>query len=121
MRTEELKEIIEKAEYECYGIRVDYDRIYRVGDTCENSHQWWQDDPEDGSEYNEDMQAWDGGELPGTCALRVNNPDNLEEVVKKSKMYPGAEVTLIAGDVFEGGNDIGEVIIESAKVLAVLF
>lgn len=34
-------------EFEWYGIRAD-DKEYRIGDICELSHNWWQDDPEDG-------------------------------------------------------------------------
>lgn len=121
---EELRKIIEKEEYNCYGIRVDYDMVYKVGDICENSHQWWQDCPEDPEEteleYNEDMQAWDGGELQGTCALLVECADDLEEILEQSNMYLDDNVTLIAGNSYEGGNDIGEAIIENAVVLAIV-
>lgn len=121
MKIEELRKIIEKEEYNCYGIRIDYDMVYKVGDICENSHQWWQDCPEETElEYNEDMQAWDGGELSGTCALHVECADDLEDILKKSNMYFGDNVTLIAGSSFENGNDIGEVIIENAVVLAII-
>lgn len=69
---EELKKILEKEEYEFYGIRMD-NAEYAVGDTCANSHQWWQDDPEDDEmEYEPSMGCWDGGELDGTCAFEVS-------------------------------------------------
>lgn len=71
-------------------------------------------------EYNEDMQAWDGGELQGTCALLVECADDLEEILEQSSMYLGDNVTLIAGNSYEGGNDIGEAIIENAVVLAIV-
>lgn len=117
---EEIKEIINDEEYDFYGIRVDSCNKYNVGDICENSHQWWQDDPEDGSEYNEDNHLWDGGELNGTCCLKVGF-ENIEEIIKTAeKAYFGDGITLIAGDYAEGGNDSGEIIIEAAKVLYVI-
>lgn len=124
MTAEQIKEKISEEEYECYGIRSSYRRSYNVGDICRNSHQWWQDDPgeEAGLEYNENMGCWDGGELNGTCALWVTEDDDIEEIeeiLEQSKMY-GDHPILIAGDDFEGGNDIGEVIIKNAKVLAMI-
>ncbi len=119
MTIEKLKEIIDMEEYEFYGVRVDETIKYNIGDICYNSHQWWQDDPEDGSEYNEEQHCWDGGELDGTCCLQVTE-ENLEDVIKKSEMYFGENVTLIAGNYAEGGNDIGEIIISDAKVIAIV-
>lgn len=117
---EEIKKIINDEEYDFYGIRVDSCNKYNVEDICENSHQWWQDDPEDGSEYNEDNHLWDGGELNGTCCLKVES-ESIEEIIKTAeKAYFGDNITLIAGDYAEGGNDSGEIIIEDAKVLYVI-
>lgn len=65
---------------------------YSVGDICYNSHQWWQDDPE----------------------------DDVKKVIEKSKMYFGEYITLIAGDYAEGGNDMGEIIISDAEVIAII-
>lgn len=117
---ESIKKIIENEEYECYGIRAD-DHCYKIGDICNNSHQWWQDDPgeESGMEYISEMDAWDGGELDGTCALETTL-ENVDEVLRRSKMYFGDHVYLIAGDNYEGGNDLNEIIIENARVLAVI-
>lgn len=118
--TEEIRNIINNEEYEFYGIRVDSCNKYKAGDVCENSHQWWQDDPEDGSEYNEDNHLWDGGELNGTCCLKVS-ADNIGSVIKAAeKSYLGNNITLIAGDYAEGGNDRDELIISDAKVLYVI-
>lgn len=115
-----LQEIISQGEYDFFGIRVDSKNKYNVGDTCENSHTWYQDNPEDDSEYNEDLHMWDGGELNGTCCLKVT-PETLESVLQRAeKMYFGDKITLIAGDYAEGGNDKGELIIEDAKVIAVI-
>lgn len=119
MTKEEIKDIIEAGEYDVYGLRIDEGMIYKVGDTTENSHQWWQDDPEDDSEYNEDLGLWDGGELNGTCAIEVTE-DNIESALEMIKQYFGEHITLIAGYGYEYGNDNGEVIIEDAKVLAVI-
>lgn len=115
---EEIRKILEKEEYDFYGIRMD-DAEYRIGDTCQVSHQWWQDDPEnDEMEYVPSMSAWDGGELPGTCSFEVTL-DNLESAINDARSAFGYynKMYLIAGDVAEGGNDIGEIIIADAKVL----
>lgn len=115
-----IKNIMNDEEYDFYGIRVDSCNKYNVGDICENSHQWWQDDPEDGSEYNEENHLWDGGELNGTCCLGVTS-DNIKEIINTAKKrYLGNNITLIAGDYAEGGNDNGELIIENAKVVFVI-
>lgn len=120
MFIDDLRHIINEDEYEFYGIRVDSCIKYNVGDSCENSHQWWQDDPEDGSEYNSENHLWDGGELNGTCCLRVSS-DDIENVLNiAKKRYFGNNITLIAGDYAESGNDNGELIIECAKVIYII-
>lgn len=121
MTAEQIREIIENGEYEVYGIRVDYEKLYEAGDYCYVSHQWWQDDPgeDSGCEYNAEEGAWDGGELNGTCALEVTE-GNVDDVLEQSSMYVGDNIVLIAGDSYEAGNDMGEVVIEDAKVLAVI-
>lgn len=114
---ENIKKIIEEEKYTYYGIRMD-DAEYKVGDICNKSHQWWQDNPEDGSEYVPSICAWDGGELDGTCCFAVT-PDNLVDVMRKSEKVFGYydKMYLIAGDIAENGNDDGEIIIEDAEVL----
>lgn len=121
MTIDQIREIIKKDEFEVYGIRVDENKLYEVGDTCYTSHQWWYDDPgeESGLEYNESMGMWDGGELSGTCALAVNE-DDIEDVLEQSKAYYGDNISLIAGNDYEIGYDIGEVIIREAKVIAII-
>lgn len=116
-KMEEIKKILGKEEYEFYGIRMD-DAEYNIGDTCQISHQWWQDDPEDGSEYVADMSAWDGGKLSGTCSFEVTI-DTLEDIIDLAKSAFGYynKMYLIGGDVAEGGNDAGEIIIADAKIL----
>lgn len=122
---EKVMEIIENGEYECYGIRGDYESIYKVGDTCSNSHQWWQDseDAENmgltDDDYDESMMAWDGGELDGTCAVQITEDDDIESIIEMAKCH-GGNIVLIAGNCFECGNDYKEVVIEEAQVIAVL-
>jgi hypothetical protein len=122
MTIAEIKEIIENGEYGYYGIRSDEVIEYNVGDICYASHQWWQDDPEDNTiEYNETMQCWDGGELSGTCALRVTEDSDIQKIIDFSRRhYGGKHITLIAGDRSEYGYDDGEIIIRDAKVLCIL-
>lgn len=100
------------------GLRAD-SRSFSTGDIVPNSHQWWQDDPDDGSLYNEEMGCWDGGELNGACALDLNN-HNLLDVLKAISSYRvwiPTHVYLLASADAEGGNDIGEIIMEDAIVL----
>lgn len=121
---EEMKNIIDEEDFSVYGIRVDEEITYSVGDICYNSRQWLQDCPEDPEEteleYNKDLGCWDCGELPGTCALQVKSVEELEEIIERSKMYYGEHVTLIGGQYYEHGADEGEVIIRNAEVLAII-
>ncbi len=121
---EDLKNIIDEEDFSVYGIRVDEEITYGVGDICYNSHEWLQDCPEDPEEteleYNQELGCWDCGELPGTCALHVKSVESLEEMIEKSKMYYGDHIILIAGQYYEYGADESEVIIRDAEVLAVI-
>ncbi len=118
LKREDIIEAINNSEYEVFGIRADWDTNYNIGDIYNNSHQWWQDDPEDGSEYNENRGLWDGGELSGTCAIEVT-ADTVDEAMKLMKAYTGNRFYLLGGDYAEGGNDRGEIIIENAEVLVI--
>lgn len=119
MTAEQVKKIIEDGEFEYYGIRSDETVEYKIGDTCFESHQWWQDDPGDSTmEYNTEMQCWDGGELPGTCALGISGNSDVQKILEYSRRcYGGKHITLIAGYRAECGNDDGEIIIRDAVVL----
>lgn len=123
MTISEIMDIVNNSDYECFGIRAEENDKYQVGDITENSHEWWQDDPEDGSEYNEEMQLWDGGELDGTCAVGFHDyvEGSLEKALGKAeKDYFGDHLYLIGSDVAIGGNDSDELIMSDAKVLAVI-
>lgn len=117
---EKIKMIVENGEYQYYAIRMD-DYIYNIDDKCHTSHQWWQDDPEDGSEYVQEMHCWDGGILPGTCAFSVS-ADNIADVMEEAEETFGYydHMYLIAGDDAEIGNDPGEIIVDNATVLLVI-
>ena len=119
MTANQIKAIISTSNFEYYGIRSDDGVEYKVGDSCYASHQWWQDDPEDDAlEYDEEMHCWDGGELPGTCALKVSEESDVQKILDfSSYCYGGKHITLIAGNYAEYGNDDGEIIIRDAIVL----
>lgn len=126
MSEQEIREIIERDEYEFYGLRCD-DAEYGVGSQCNNSHNWYQDDPNEGLDeddpwfmpYNKALGLWDGGELNGTCAVMVS-ADTVNYAIKALKSYAlcGKNAYLIAGDYAQGGNDSCELIISDAIVLA---
>lgn len=128
MKATEIVAIVKKGltdcEYGIYGLRADRDGI-EVGDSFENSHQWYQDDPADWGEeceYNEDMGLWDGGELDGTCTIGLPDyecdwDNEVADALKRVQMY-GKNIYLVAGDNAGQGNDIGEVLIANAVCVA---
>ena len=126
MTEQEIIEVIEHGEYEFYGVRCD-DAEYGIGDQCNNSHNWYQDDPNEGLDeddpwfmpYNKALGLWDGGELNGACAVMVS-ADTVDNAIKALKSYAlcGKNTYLIAGDYAQGGNDKNELIIGGAIVLA---
>lgn len=105
-------------EFEWYGIRAD-DKIYEIGEICELSHNWWQDNPEDGSEYNKELGLWDGGELDGTCAINCTDDlDDLSKIVEFVKnTYLAEHIYLIGSDACHSGNDANEIVMTDAEVL----
>lgn len=127
MTVKEIAEIVKKGlfnEYEVYGLRADREDV-EVGDSFENSHQWWQDDPSDWGEdceFNEEMQCWDGGELDGTCTIGLPDYEcdfeaEIENALNRVKMY-GNAIYLVGGDNAGHGNDIGETLIANAVCVA---
>ena len=117
MTIEEIRNIIEEAEYGYIGIRAD-SRDYQIGDVMDNSHQLFQD-----PQYNDIYEGpyagfYDAGELNGTCALSVSE-NNIEKMLEAVKNY-GEKIYLIGGNSMEYGNDEDEIIIRNAEVIAVL-
>ena len=128
MQINEVKKIIENAEFNFYGLRMDSNK-YSIGDICESSHQLYQD-PEFDEEGNllYEYQAegpykgyYDAGELNGTCAVQIID-GNVELALNSVKKYNGQYIYLIAGnDGFEGNDSHNqEIIINDAKVLGKL-
>lgn len=127
MTIEEIRNIIEKAEYDYIGIRAD-SRDYQIGEVMDNSHQLFQDPQYTDFECTELLYPYisegsyagfyDGGELDGTCALEVSE-NNIEEMIETVKSY-GEKIYLIGGNTMEYGNDVDEIIIRNAEVIAVL-
>jgi hypothetical protein len=128
------KEMILKAisdsENEFFGLRYDNNN-YSINDRCENSHQWYQDadnlenfeeltEEELDELYNSEIGCYDAGELEGTCCIKVTE-DTIDDALSRIKMYKyddTCELILISGDYAEEGNDIEEIIIENAVVIA---
>lgn len=121
--------INQNTDFEFFGLRCDF-HGYEIGDVCENSHQWWQDadnldnfdeltEDEISAKYNEEMQCYDGGELDGVCAVKVTEETVDNALSRIEKIYNfGGEIILVAGNYAEEGNDVGEIIIENAIVIA---
>lgn len=127
MTIKEIAEIVKNGlfeEHDIYGFRADREGL-EAGDTLENSHQWYQDDPSEWGEeceYNEERGLWDGGELDGTCTIGLPDYEcDFEAEIKKAleriQMY-GKNIYLVGGDNAGQGNDIGEVLISNAVIVA---
>ena len=124
MTAQEIRKAIEESEYEVFGLRSD-SFVYEIGDTANYSHELFQDPMEDldGNllfpliEEGPYAGFYDAGELDGTCAVEVTL-DNVEEALNEVKMYEGEYIYLIAGRYGHGGNDIGEIIIPDAEIIA---
>ena len=134
----EIIKIMKNSDCEYFGIRADK-AGFNAGDELKASHQWFQD-YQDGWEldwdgdryddpnhpYNAYIGCWDDGELSGTCALYVDEDmteTKIEKVLREMRYYLYKDYTcvyLIGGDGMEDGNDIGETIIENARVLALI-
>lgn len=127
MTIEEIRDLIGESEYAYIGIRAD-DRDYQIGEVMDNSHQLFQDPQYTDFECVELLYPYisegpyagfyDGGELEGTCALGVSE-NNIEEMIEAVKSY-GEKIYLIGGNSMEYGNDVDEIIIRDAEVIAVL-
>ena len=120
---EMIKEILELGEYLHYGLRKD-NMDYEIGEELEVSHQWFQDPEFDFQTdelvypFDEEMRLYDAGELGGTSAIGIKEDDNVEEKINYMKMYEGKNLYLVAGHCTNYGNDLHELVIENAIVLA---
>ena len=104
----DFAEIIEKQEFDFYGIRAHRGNAVEVGGVCDESMVW------DDGECTEDS-------LDGTCAMLVREGDDLDLAIKGvSKMYvwDNEEIILIAGHYASHGEDDGEIVIRDAVRLA---
>lgn len=91
----------------CYGIRIEQ-RDYAVGDVLPPSRVW------------DENNVVDGEYLGGTSALALKHC--AEPIAPKDAYtgYPGCRIYLVLGSMDQYGEDVGEVIIRDAKVVAVL-
>lgn len=126
MVIEEIRELINELKYKHIGVRAD-NRDYQVGEIMDNSHQLFED-PQYNDDYTELLYPYicegpyagfyDAGELNGVCALEISE-NNIEKMIEAIKSY-GEKFYLIGGNTMEYGNDVDEIIIKDAKVIAVL-
>ena len=127
MDIEKIIETVEESDYWVYGIRAD-SRDLPNDYQLEPSHDWFQDYPGECEDqyddpdypFDEEMDCWDGGELNGTCAIDFEYA-HLQDTIKramKEYLVSGGHVYLIAGNSWHAGNDVDEIIIRDAVVLA---
>lgn len=121
-----IEKILTEETYEVFGLRKD-DKRYEVGDVINNSHQLFQDPQYDANwelAYNLVTEGiykgfYDAGELNGVCSIEVSK-NNIKEALENIYRYDGKYLYLIAGDKYEYGYDVGEVVIEEARIVAIL-
>lgn len=126
MTVKEIAEIIENGKFEFYGLRKD-SAEYQPGEVVRNSHQLFQDPQWADDAMTELLYQltesgpyagyYDAGELPGSCAIQVT-ASSVAQALGAVKCYYGDNLYLVAGHCAETGNDLGEIIIEDAEVLA---
>lgn len=102
-----IEDAIDRGGYGYYGIRVDYDVAYNVGDHTATSRDWEDNEPTDNY-------------LGGTCCVGIAYVDDIDRAIQIANTYYGDHVYLIGGDSMEYGEDDGEYIIKDAVVVAVL-
>ena len=89
------------------GVRIQ-EEPFVLGGLDHNSHNWV-----DGDDTGE--------ELDGACAIAVHELETVMRVQEKAMgEYVGDHVAIIAGDNVTYGEDIGEIIIQDAAVVAVI-
>ena len=132
MNAKELVEAMKQATesgYHVFGIRTIENPagVLNVGDSVPDSYDW---------DYENDISTREttGETLPGACAIQIfsddlwldgTDDDETEaaicDAVKKSSVYYGEQVLLIAGKGrYLYGSDLDEIIIADADVIGVV-
>lgn len=107
MKAQEIIDIMNENGYAYYGIRVDDNVNYKVGDYTANSRVWV-----DGEVTEE--------ELDGTSCVGFQYEDEIESALEIANSYFGNCVYVIAGNDMEYGEDSGEYVIKDAVVIAIV-
>lgn len=100
---EQVKKIAEEndMDYECIAIRVQ-DVPFELGEMSHVSHRW-----DDGDDTGEELDGVSGTKV---SSIKAN----------ASTTYYGKYLAVIAGNRYTYGEDVGEVVIEDAKVIAII-
>lgn len=120
----ELIEKCESSNYAYFAVRQE-DYLYDPGDWAFNSSTLLQDpEYDDNGELIYPLCAegpykgfYVGPMLPGTCGFMFYDYETFKTAITELN-YSGDKITIIAGDTFEYGDDINEVIIHNARVIA---
>ena len=97
---EQIRDALDDGEYQYYGIRVEDDVTYEVGDEAHESRVWDDGEPTD--------EVLDGTSCVG---IKWNATDaDIADAITISKSYFGDDIYLIAGNDMEYGEDAGEFI-----------
>jgi hypothetical protein len=101
---EAVIEALREYEYSAFGLRV-FEEPPEDGDILEPSRVWVDGEPTDEI-------------LSGTSAVRVY-PRVINGALKELRCYQGEYVALLGSNVYEDGEDAGEVVLEDAQVLEI--
>ena len=126
MTAQELLKKVNEEGYSVVAIRhLSDDENYSIGDICRNSYNW---------NYEYDLSSYfteEPEELNGTCGYSISKICGLdvEEIecaekilsngIENASVYSGKTV-IIAGYLYEYGNDENEVIVANAEVIGMI-
>lgn len=110
MKAETIMDMIGEAEYGYYGIRIELDVDYALGDTTNESRIWC-----DGTVTDLTLDGTSCVGIPANA-----NMADINNAIKTASHYFGNRIYLIGGDQCEYGEDAGEYIITDATVVAIL-
>ena len=106
MTAREINDLVKDAGYGYVGIRVDNDVAYSIGDDVAASRVW-------------DVYGATDEMLDGTSCIGLDG-SNAEQALRIIGQYRGNRIYIIAGHDMDYGEDVGEIIIRDAVIIAVV-
>ena len=105
---------IQELDYSYFGIRA-IDEVLAVGDTCQNSRVW-----DDGDATEETLEGASATKITLNGYTDTAIKTALEAAEKANKPYYADHHYVIASDNMEYGEDMNEIILKDAVVIAII-